>query len=115
MSLAIIPPLYYFADWRENKYFDNVWNVIFFALMIFNMLLVAKNLKFSKWKIFRPVAFLFSGWFSSQFIYEVATFNSPDFKLENPSDLYVWLKYFTCIVLGIGFIIIDRVWKTQQN
>jgi hypothetical protein len=118
MCLAIIPPLYYFADWRENKYFDNVWNVIFFASMVFVLVLVSKIIKKDKRKwvsVFNFVPLLFSGWFASQFIYELATFNAPDFDLENPSNLYVWLKYFTCAVLGVGFIIIEKVWKTQQN
>ena len=118
MALAIIPPLYYFADWKENKYFDNVWNVIFFALMVFVLILASKILKKDKRKWVRLLSFvplLFSGWFGSQFIYEIAMFNAPGLELENPSDLYVWLKYFTCAVLGIGFIIIEKVWKTQRN
>jgi hypothetical protein len=115
MSLAIIPPLYYFADWKDNEHFDNVFNVIFFASMVLHLFLVSRVLKRSRYSVFSAVALLFSGWFASQFIFEVATFNVPDVKLENPSDLYIWLKYFICIVLGVGFIIIDKVWKIQRN
>jgi hypothetical protein len=113
VSLAFIPPFIYVMEWFE--YEKSFWLVLWVFAIIVGIILPYAFPRLPRWSKFTSL--FMSGWFLSQLIYEVANLFTPEIELESPSDLYVFIKYATCFILGITAIIIRKIiksWNLQK-
>ena len=110
--LNLLPPL--FLKYKE-RYFDNVYNVIFYALASF--MLLAIPFVFYKWvpSIIRKLSNLFGAWYLAGFIFEIANFWCPDIVLNSPYFDGYYIKFIIGITIGVAFIITSERWIKQNN
>ncbi len=113
VSLAFTPPLIYVMGWFE--YEKSFWLLLWMFTIVVGVILPYSIPRLPKWS--KLISLFMSGWFLNQLIYEAANLFTPEIELESPRDLYVWLKYATCLILGITAIIVRKIiksWNLQK-
>lgn len=106
--LAIIPPLFFIVDFTGSEFFPKVFNLILFMLLTGFGILIPYTFESINNQL-KSISLFMAGWFLSMLIYEVSNFCTPESILIDPSVLYVWMKYFTCFILGVGIVMVKNI------